>query len=105
MFYRCNVITVTDLNTISLSKRISDGIQQHLGHSPMRLYNRVKRIQFDPNRELDIATFGNLYTVQLFHLYRNNITYLIEKAGGNGCLVLDLHGMGSSNPSMTQIGE
>ena len=71
----------------------------------MRLYSRVKRIQFDPNREKDEATFQNTYAVELFDLYRDKIKYLIEKAGGNGCLVLDLHGMGSGNPIMTQIGE
>ena len=105
LFYRCKVVTITDSYTINLSKRIMDGVKQHLGHSPMRLVNWVKRIMLDPNRDLDEGTFQNPYAVELFNLYRNNITYLIEKAGGNGCLVLDLHGMGSSNPNMTQLGE
>ena len=71
----------------------------------MRLYNRVSRSQLDPNREVDMATFGNSYAVQLYNLYHDNITYLINKTGGNACLVIDLHGMGEDNPNMTQIGE
>lgn len=89
-------VTVTDDNTEDLARRVASQFYSRTGKRVHLVINRLKRVKFDPNREMTEATGGNAAlaaTWVAFHTFIDSARARVTSGPRRGIL-LDLHGHG-----------
>lgn len=85
-----------DLNTMDLTRRISNALHTLTGKRPTVAIMHLRRIKIDPNRDIVEAAQGNVYSEWAWHQYHTWIDIAREsivQEYGTGIL-FDIHGQG-----------
>lgn len=95
-------VTVTDDNTEDLARRVASQFYSRTGKRVHLVINRLKRVKFDPNREVAEATGGNAALAIAwvsFHTFIDSARGRVTSGPRRG-LLLDLHGHGHTIPRL-----
>ena len=91
-------VTVTDLNTQDLGRRLREAVFQKTGCYPHLIINRLRRTKLDANRDIQEAANGNAEAEaawNAFHALTDTAKAILNREFGKG-LYIDLHGHGHS---------
>ncbi len=105
-YSRCKATVSKDLYSFELTNLISDELYSITGKRPHVVINNLHRKKLDMNREMDLATFGNVEAIRAYQQYTRYVEQAKNVINGKRQrgLLLDIHGVAAHKEQWIELG-